>query len=80
MDVLDEAADAVAGIELEHLADLLGEGHASDEVGDALGDGERGVLVRVGHDGSSHGGDDVGATRFGCGPNRFDASSVDGNY
>ena len=45
----DEVVDAVLGVQLHHLADLLLERHAPDEVGDALGDGEGRVLVRRVH-------------------------------
>jgi len=44
--VHDELVEvATAGVELHHLADLLFEGHAGEQVGDALGGGQVGVLV-----------------------------------
>jgi len=43
--VLDEPADAVPRVELQHLPDLLGERHAPEEVLDPLGDGQGGVEV-----------------------------------
>ena len=37
--------DAVLGVELEHLAHLLGERHAAYEIGDALASGQGGIEV-----------------------------------
>ncbi|MDF9805639.1 hypothetical protein M2436_004186 [Streptomyces sp. HB372] len=44
--VLDEVPHSLLGVELKHLADLLGQRHAPQEVGDPLRDGQRGVEVR----------------------------------
>ena len=39
--------NAVLGVELQHLPDLLGQGHPAQQVVDALLHGERGITVRV---------------------------------
>ena len=41
----DQRADAVLGVELQHLPDLLGQGHPGDQVGDPLGGGQVCVAV-----------------------------------
>ena len=43
---VDEGEVVAAGVEHQQLTDLLLEGHAADEVGDSLVDGQRGVAVR----------------------------------
>lgn len=43
--VLDEVPYPVLRVQLEHLTDLLGQGHPTDEVVDALRDGQSGVEV-----------------------------------
>ena len=60
-----QVLDAALGVELHHLPDLLLERHAPDEVGDAICDGEAGVLVRRVHEdvpGSDRFDDDVCGT------------------
>ncbi|CAO0837133.1 hypothetical protein SMICM17S_08073 [Streptomyces microflavus] len=46
MQLLHKVPHALLGVELEHLADLLGQRHAAQEIGDPVRDGERGVEVR----------------------------------
>jgi hypothetical protein len=51
----DRVLQVAARVELEHLPDLLGQGHPAEQIGDALLHAERGITVRVrsGHEVSS---------------------------
>jgi hypothetical protein len=43
----DRVLEVAARVELQHLPDLLGQGHPAEQVGDALLHGERRITVRV---------------------------------
>jgi len=54
MEVVDEPSDVLPSIQLQHLPNLLRQGHATNKVGDPLVDRELGVLIWQGfsHDAS----------------------------